>query len=127
MKIIITENKLFNSITKYLEDTFNSEDDLDWAYSEGNDYVNDEYDDPINENIRLYFNGWLEGDNSNVIFAYYDKDYWDDARGRAEAPKLIVMDYDELTEKFGKYWKEPMKKWFEEKFELPVTSVTRDV
>jgi hypothetical protein len=127
MKIIITENKLFNSITKYLEDTFNSEDDLDWAYDESYDYANYEYDDPINENIRFYFNGSFEGDNSNVIFAYYDKDYWDDPSGRAEAPKLIVMDYDELTEKFGKYWKEPMKKWFEEKFDLPVTSVTRDV
>ena len=127
MKIIITENKLFNSITKHLEDTFNSEDDLEWVYDESYDYVNDEYDDPINENIRLYFNSWLDGDNSNVIFTYYDKDYWDDPSGRAEAPKLVVMDYDELTDMFGKYWKEPMKKWFEEKFELPVTSVTRDV
>ena len=127
MKIIITENKLFNSITKYLEDTFNSEDDLDWAYDESYDYVNDEYDDPINENIRLYFNGWLESDHSNIIFIYYDKYYWDNPSERDEAPKLIVIDYDELTEKFGKYWKEPMKKWFEEKFELPVTSVTRDV
>jgi hypothetical protein len=127
MKIIITENKLINSITKHLEDTFNSEDDLDWVYDESYDYVNDEYDDPINENIRLYFNGWLEGDHSNVIFAYYDKDYWDDAPSRAEAPKLVVMEYDELTEMFSEYWKEPMKKWFEEKFGLPVTSVTRDV
>ena len=127
MKIIITENKLFNSITKYLEDTFNSEDDLDWAYDESYDYVNDEYDDPINENIRLYFNGWLESDHSNIIFIYYDKYYWDNPSERDEAPKLIVIDYDELTEKFGKYWKEPMKKWFEEKFDLPVTSVTRDV
>jgi len=127
MKIIITENKLFNSITKYLENTYNSEDDLEWVYDESYDYVNDEYDDPINENIRLYFNGWLDGDNSNVIFTYYDKDYWDDPSGRAEAPKLVVMDYDELTEMFSEYWKEPMKKWFEEKFDLPVTSVTRDV
>ena len=39
MKIIITENKLFNSITKYLEDTFNSEDDLDWAYDESYDVL----------------------------------------------------------------------------------------
>jgi hypothetical protein len=127
MKIIITENKLFNSITKYLENTYNSEDDLNWVYDELYDYVNDVYDDPINENIRLYFNGWLEGDHSNVIFAYYDKDYWDDAPSRAEAPKLVVMEYDELTEMFSEYWKEPMKKWFEEKFGLPVTSVTRDV
>jgi hypothetical protein len=37
------------------------------------------------------------------------------------------MEYDELTEMFSEYWKEPMKKWFEEKFGLPVTSVTRDV
>ncbi len=127
MKIIITENKLFNSITKYLENTFNPNDDIDWKYDESPDYVNDEYDDPINENIRFYFNGWPEDDNRNVIFAYYDKDYWDDAPSRAEAPKLVVMEYDELTEIFSEYWKEPMKKWFEEKFGLPVTSVTRDV
>ena len=126
MKIIITENKLINSITKHLEDTFNSEDDLDWAYDESYDYVNDEYDDPINENIRLYFNGWLEGDHSNVIFTYYDKDYWDDPSGRAEAPKLVVMDYDELTDMFGKYWKEPMKKWFEDNYKLPVKTILYD-
>jgi hypothetical protein len=27
---------------------------------------------------------------------------------------------------FGNYWKEPMKEWFENKFHLPVTTVTDD-
>ena len=135
MKIIITENKLFNSITKYLEDTFNEDGELDWIY--GNklddrdafdfDNINDEkgYDN----SIRIYFRGDWEGeDYSDIVFVYYTKDYFDDipsnAHNRATSPVLMVQKYHELNEMFGQYWKEPMKKWFEGKFDLPVRSIT---
>jgi len=129
MKIIITENKLFNSITKYLEDTFNEDNELDWTYGDSTDKVNDEYDDPIDENIRIYFRGEWEGeDYSDIVFVYYTKDYFDDipsnTHNRATSPILMVQKYHELNEMFGQYWKEPMKKWFEGKFDLPVRSIT---
>ena len=59
---------------------------------------------------------------------YYTKDYFEDipsnAYNRATSPVLMVQKYYELNEMFGQYWKEPMKKWFEEKFGLPVRSIT---
>lgn len=129
MKIIITENKLFNSITKYLEETFNEDDELDWVFGEYIDDMSDEYSDTLNKNIRIYFRGTWEGeDYSDIVFVYYTKDYFDDipsnAHNRATSPVLMVEKYHELNEMFGQYWKEPMKKWFEEKFDLPVRSIT---
>ena len=127
MKIIITENKLFNSITKYLEDTFNENDELEWLFSEDMDDMSHKYTE--NENIRIYFRGEWEGeDYSDIVFVYYTKDYFDDipsnTHNRATSPILMVQKYHELNEMFGQYWKEPMKKWFEGKFDLPVRSIT---
>ena len=125
MKIIITENKLFNSIYTYLEKTFIEEDELNRI--DGEDLWGNE-----DENLIIFYRGDWEGeDYSDIVFAYYTKDYFEDipsnAYNRATSPVLMVQKYYELNEMFGQYWKEPMKKWFEEKFELPVTSVTRDV
>jgi len=122
MKIIITENKLFNSITKYLEKTFIEEDELNWIG--GEDLWGNE-----DENRIIFYRGDWEGeDYSDIVFAYYTKDYFEDipsnAYNRATSPILMVEKYHELNEMFGQYWKEPMKKWFEEKFDLPVRSIT---
>jgi hypothetical protein len=122
MKIIITENKLFNSITKYLEDTFIEEDELNLTYAED---LNGNHD----ENLLIIYRGDWEGeDYSDIVFAYYTKDYFDDipsnSHNRATSPVLMVQKYHELNEMFGQYWKEPMKKWFEGQFNLPVRSIT---
>jgi len=122
MKIIITENKLFNSITKYLEDTFIEEDELNLTYAED---LNGNHD----ENLLIIYRGDWEGeDYSDIVFAYYTKDYFDDipsnSHNRATSPILMVQKYHELNEMFGQYWKEPMKKWFEGQFNLPVRSIT---
>jgi hypothetical protein len=122
MKIIITENKLFNSITKYLEDTFIEEDELNLTYAED---LNGNHD----ENLLIIYRGDWEGeDYSDIVFVYYTKDYFDDipsnSHNRATSPILMVQKYHELNEMFSQYWKEPMKKWFEDKFNLPVRSIT---
>ena len=122
MKIIITENKLFNSIYTYLEKTFIEEDELNRI--DGEDLWGNE-----DENLIIFYRGDWEGeDYSDIVFAYYTKDYFEDipsnAYNRATSPVLMVQKYYELNEMFGQYWKEPMKKWFEEKFGLPVRSIT---
>jgi len=122
MKIIITENKLFNSIYTYLEKTFIEEDELNRI--DGEDLWGNE-----DENLIIFYRGDWEGeDYSDIVFAYYTKDYFEDipsnAYNRATSPVLMVQKYHELNEMFGQYWKEPMKKWFEEKFDLPVRSIT---
>ena len=122
MKIIITENKLFNSIYTYLEKTFIEEDELNWTHAED---LNGNED----ENLIIFYRGDWEGeDYSDIVFAYYTKDYFDDSpansHNRATSPILMVQKYHELNEMFGQYWKEPMKKWFEGKFDLPVRSIT---
>ena len=122
MKIIITENKLFNSIYTYLEKTFIEEDELNRI--DGEDLWGNE-----DENLIIFYRGDWEGeDYSDIVFAYYTKDYFDDSpansHNRATSPVLMVQKYHELNEMFGQYWKEPMKKWFEEKFDLPVRSIT---
>lgn len=122
MKIIITENKLFNSIYTYLEKTFIEEDELNWTHAED---LNGNED----ENLIIFYRGDWEGeDYSDIVFAYFTKDYFDDSptnsHNRATSPILMVQKYHELNEMFGQYWKEPMKKWFEGKFDLPVRSIT---
>ena len=122
MKIIITENKLFNSIYTYLEKTFIEEDELNRI--DGEDLWGNE-----DENLIIFYRGDWEGeDYSDIVFAYYAKDYFDDipsnSYNRATSPVLMVQKYHELNEMFGQYWKEPMKKWFEGKFDLPIRSIT---
>jgi hypothetical protein len=121
MKIIITENKLFKSIYGYLEKTFIEEDELNLTYAED---LNGNHD----ENLLIIYRGDWEGeDYSDIVFAYYTKDYFDDipsnSHNRATSPVLMVQKYHELNEMFGQYWKEPMKKWFEDKFGYPVNTI----
>ena len=70
MKIIITENKLTNSIYNYIDETFNP-NDMDWVYGLGVDddgYVDI---DKENENFLIFFNGEWEGEeDSDSVFHY---------------------------------------------------------
>ena len=101
MKIIITENKLFNSIYTYLEKTFIEEDELNRI--DGEDLWGNE-----DENLIIFYRGDWEGeDYSDIVFAYYTKDYFEDipsnAYNRATSPVLMVQKYYELNEMFGQY------------------------
>jgi hypothetical protein len=147
MKIIITENKLFNSIYGYLEKTYNPNNELNWIYGshyseddddslmmfddydDDDDYDDYNYDDDnTTEDMRIYFIGTWEGeDDSDIAFRYFNEDYYANNPTisfiNQDAPVLVVTEYDELTDMFDEYWKEPMKKWFEDKFGLPVKTV----
>jgi len=128
MKIIITESKGFNLIYNYIDKNFDKEE-IDWAYG-----PNDESDDweknPENVEFLIFYKGgtWAGEDYSDIVFNYFAVDYYDDESSlfRNRAPILEVMGKygKQLYEMFGTYWTEPMKKWFEDNFNLPVNSVS---
>lgn len=125
MKIIITESKINTIISKYLDKMFN-----DIYYSYG-------YDDDGNEvdyAIEFYVGNI---DDDDTIFRWYSEDYWDiedDSptlywqKKKDESPILDVYGNNELIigliDTFGSdLWKEPLIKWFEEKFDLPIKTL----
>jgi hypothetical protein len=127
MKVIITENKLFDSIYSYIDGDFNK-DDIHWTYGISMEEWGDNFED---ENYLIFYNGDWEGEeDSDVIFYYLDVEYYSDEPSskpfKDEAPILNVNgEYSEhLDTMFGNHWKEPMKKWFQDNFNLPVKTVT---
>ena len=131
MKIIITENKLTNSIYNYIDETFNP-NDMDWVYGLGIDddgYVDI---DKENENFLIFFNGEWEGEeDSDSVFHYFNVDFYDKNDPshkpfRDKTPILEVLgDYGRhLDIMFDNHWHEPMKKWFQDNFNLPVKTLS---
>ena len=127
MKYIITENKLFDSIYSYIDGDFNK-DDIHWTYGISMEEWGDNFED---ENYLIFYNGDWEGEeDSDVIFYYLDVEYYSDEPSskpfKDEAPILNVNgEYSEhLDTMFANHSKEPMKKWFQDNFNLPVKTVT---
>ena len=127
MNILINESKLFKSIYQYIDGDFNK-DDIHWTYGISMEEWGDNFED---ENYLIFYNGDWEGEeDSDVIFYYLDVEYYSDEPSskpfKDEAPILNVTgEYSEhLDTMFGNHWKEPMKKWFQDNFNLPVKTVT---
>ena len=126
MKIIITEEKLFNTIYDYIEKSF-SDLEIGWVF--GKEENNDDYFIEDNENFLIFFNGkWQGEDYSDIIFNYFDEDYYIDTPGTLleDSPILEVMGKyaEELDDMFSNHWYEPMKEWFRDNFDLPVKTIT---
>jgi hypothetical protein len=131
MKVKITENKLFNSIYNYIDKTFNPSE-MDWVY--GVDEDEDGYPDidRENENFLMFYEGdWQGEEDSDVIFHYFDVDFYseDDPshkpfRDKSPILEVIGEHAEHLDEMFEGHWVEPMKKWFQDKFNLPVKTVS---
>ena len=127
MKLLITENKLFDSIYSYIDGDFNK-DDIHWTYGISMEEWGDNFED---ENYLIFYNGDWEGEeDSDVIFYYLDVEYYSDEPSskpfKDDTPILDVTgEYSEhLYTMFGNHWKGPMKKWFQDNFNLPVKTVT---
>ena len=127
MKLLITENKLFDSIYSYIDGDFNK-DDIHWTYGISMEEWGDNFED---ENYLIFYNGDWEGEeDSDVIFYYLDVEYYSDEPSskpfKDDTPILDVTgEYSKhLDSMFGNHWKGPMKKWFQDNFNLPVKTVT---
>ena len=129
MKVLITENRLHNAIYQYIDDTFDI-NNIDYFHPET--WNDDEYEDEENPYIREYFYHIYQGDydKDGIAFVYIEKEYYKDDPStksfREQSPILIVNDWENLTSTFGNHWIEPMKEWFEDKFGLPVKTITAD-
>jgi hypothetical protein len=127
MKVLITEGKLFDSIYKYIDEYF-EQDEIDWVY--GIDYDPEGNEDIEDENFLIFYKGgtWAGEDYSDIVFNYFMVDYYDDNPGshKDKSPILeVIGEYSEhLNTMFGDHWKEPMKKWFQDNFNLPVKTVS---
>ena len=107
MKILIKENKLYDMIYNFIDNEINFED-LNWS----SPTVYDPEDD--------------------FLFDYFSPEYFDDSPGskpfKEKSPILEVRDEDfhlNLLNLFGDdLWRKPLKEWFEDKFNLPVNTIT---
>jgi hypothetical protein len=95
-------------------------------------YDEDKEKDTENPHIIEFYNKEYDGDydENGMLFVYIVKEYYGDQPSSQsfikQTPILIVNDYGKLETMFGEYWKDPFKKWFENKFELPVKTIVAD-
>lgn len=130
MKVIITENKVFDTIYRYFDRTFNP-NEIDWVYGP-NEEGDDWQENPENENFLMFYKGDWQGEfDTDIIFHYFDVDFYDKNKPshkpfRQQAPILeVIGEYAEhLDTMFDNHWEEPMKKWFQDNFNLPVKTIS---
>jgi hypothetical protein len=131
MEYVIKESKLFNAIYQYL-DSYLNPSEMDWVYGFGEDEDGYSDMDIEDENFLIFYKGEYEGEeNSDIVFNYFDVDFYNENDPshkpfRNQAPVLEIMgEYAEhLDNVFNEYWEEPMKKWFQDNFNLPVKSLS---
>jgi hypothetical protein len=129
MEYIITESKLFNAIYQYIDGSYDV-NKIDFFNPET--YDEDKEKDTENPHIIEFYNKEYDGDydENGMLFVYIVKEYYGDQPSSQsfinQTPILIVNDYGTLESMFGEYWKDPFKKWFKNKFELPVKTIVAD-
>jgi len=122
MKYIITESKLDEVITNYLDELFDVKN-IDYTQMPVYD---DEDGWNANENVVVfYFGEWGDGE---TCFTWYGKQYWIKSRNMSHKCPVVDIEreyYNQLNGYFNDKWKEPFKKWFTANFEYPVKTVER--
>ena len=121
MKYIITESRLEETITNYLDELFDV-DNINYTVPyEYNDDTGEEYDDDTR--MEFYIGDYGDDD---TCFRYYFCEYFDEGSEARELCPIVNVEfpYDErLNAYFGDKWVGPFKKWFYKNFDLPVKTV----
>lgn len=126
MKIIITEDRLYDLIMKHIDNMFDVKNInyLNATDDNGNDL-------PA---ISFYLYDYLDDIN---LFRWYDKEYWESEdsthhhpqhlkRWIEESPILSFDDTDkkdELDDLFGERWHQPFRDWFKKNFNLDIKTI----
>jgi hypothetical protein len=128
MKILIKESKIFDLIYSYIDKHIDlSNVDMFHYMSE----VDGDYVEDLNHLI-IFVEPWDGEDYTTILFEYFDTDYYDDEPSsvpfKSSTPILEVKDTvsEHLRVMFNDAWEEPMKKWFEDNFKLPVKTITTE-
>jgi hypothetical protein len=129
MKVIITENKVFDAIYDYINDSY---DVTQIDFFNPTTFNEDEWEDIENPYItEFYYKEYVgDYDENGMLFVYIVNEYYNDEPSnesfKNKTPILIVNDYENLVKMFGERWKEPFKKWFEDNYKLPVKTIVAD-
>jgi hypothetical protein len=126
MKIIITEDRLYDLIMKHIDNMFDVKNInyLNATDDNGNDL-------PA---ISFYLYDYLDDIN---LFRWYDKEYWESEDSTNhhsqhlnkwidESPILSFDDTDkkdELDDLFGERWHQPFRDWFQKNFNLEIKTI----
>jgi len=95
-------------------------------------YINSHYNlnsiDIITHDGDEEFEGLIDFDDETGkrLFTYFRPEYFSDDWSRKNSPmvELDVDDYFLFNDLFDIYWKDVMKQWFQDKFNLPVNYIT---
>lgn len=133
MKFIISENRIDDLVVKHLDSVYDIEN-IGWIY--GTDDMGNDVDYAAEFYEGDYEDGWGE----NVLFRWYDKDYWFDEditkttdyeklKKRIEDSPMVEFQNSHLSNQldsiFGDRWEEPFKRWFEDNFHFPVKTILK--
>jgi hypothetical protein len=127
MKIIITENKLYQAVIDYLNETYDI-NNIHWTYG------TDDWGNEVDYAMSFYQGDFEDNDD---LFMWYDVDYWksDEMNHQDEenlkkwieqSPILSFNDIDTfntLNGYFGDKWRQPFKDWFMEHFKKPIKTI----
>lgn len=121
MKYVITESRLSETITNYLDEIFDTENvHVTYPY-EYDEETGEEGDD---ETRMKFYIGDYEDDNQ--CFYWYSEDYFDEGTKIKEMAPIVVLNekyLNILNGYFDKEWIQPFKEWFTYNFNEPVKNV----
>jgi hypothetical protein len=115
-QFIISESRVNDVIYDYIDSYYDSEE-LEMRRPPEEPGLT-EFLDSRGEEVFIHF--------TETFFRFIGSDKW--IENNPNKPPFIEMkpsDYDTLQGFFNDLWKEPMKKWFEDKFGLSVNYITR--
>lgn len=126
MKFIICENKLNQIIYNYIDEMLDSNDIYSTNPLVYDEETGEEYEDP--NRIEFYIGDYEGPNDSDFVFNWYSVKYFSggDYSGLKRKSPILEIRGNEaqtLTSYFGDNWHEPLKKWFQNNFELPVKTV----
>lgn len=127
MKILIENKKIESVIYNYIDEMIDF-DEIHW--SPIYDYDGEGYEHE-NENLIEYYYGDYDSEDGDFLFDYISPEYYGDYPSekhyKDKSPILELRHeeiYNTLEGLFGEFWEKPFKEWFEDKFNLPVNTVT---
>jgi hypothetical protein len=129
MKIIITEDKVYDLILKYINSMFDV-DNIGWTPGI------DDWGNEVDYAVEFYTDDYEDG-GDNTLFRWYGEDYWRSEEGSgwgeeqnkeniSESPILEFEDTDKLDQLnglFGHRWHKPFIDWFWDNFNIPVKTI----
>lgn len=126
MNYLISESKLNDAIYSYIDKMFDLKD-----IGATHPYEYDGFDNESeNVNILTFYRGDYDGPwDSDFVFTWIGINYYDpqeDKEKRKHAPIVeLHEDYcNVLNSYFGNLWHEPFKRWFKEKNDLSIKTIS---